>query len=194
MSEREDESRVIREAQAGNLAAFERLIRNYDRQVLRLARSLVGTAEEAEDVYQEVFVRVYRNLSRFRFESQFSTWLYRIVVNYCFNHNRKRKHRGRWVPLDGSPDEEGESWERTVKGQATDPEAVALNRELGQALEVAVGQLSEKQRAVFVLRHYEGYQLKDIAKILRCSEGTVKNHLFRATQKMQRLLQEFVQP
>jgi RNA polymerase sigma-70 factor (ECF subfamily) len=182
-----DEVELIRKAQSGSIVAFETLVKKYDKQVLQLACSLVNNTQDAEDVYQEVFVRVYKNLRLFKFRSQFSTWLYRVVVNYCMNHNRKNKRVKRFS-LNGAQDDQGDLWKMTLKGQELDPEDAMLNTELSQEIDAALQQLSEQQKTVFVLRHYHGHKLKDIARIMRCSEGTVKNYLFRATQKLQRLL------
>ncbi len=88
-----DEAALIRAAQRGDQDAFEQLVRAYDRSVLQLAMHLVRSAEDARDVYQEAFLRVYRNLHSFRFDCSFRTWLYRIVTNLCLDHLRKRKVR-----------------------------------------------------------------------------------------------------
>lgn len=186
----EREKALIKEAQMGSIAAFESLVRQYDQQVLQLAFSLVHDVQDAQDIYQEVFVRVFRNLKRFQFRSQFSTWLYRVVVNYCINFNKK-KRRAKFFSLN-SENENGEApWSATLKGVEINPEDSMLNQELSVKIESAIAQLSPKQKAVFVLRHYQGMKLQEIANILKCSEGTVKNYLFRATRKMQSLLKEY---
>src|SRR5256712_6132450 len=95
-----DERSLVIEAQAGNRAAFEELVRRFDRDVLRLALNLMKRPEDARDVYQEAFLKVYRNLHRFRFECSFYTWLYRIVTNVCLDHLRRRQAR----PEDQSPE------------------------------------------------------------------------------------------
>src|SRR5204862_4110971 len=95
-----DERALVAEAQAGNRAAFEELVRRFDRDVLRLALNLMKRPEDARDVYQEAFLKVYRNLHRFRFECSFYTWLYRIVTNVCLDHLRRRQAR----PEDQSPE------------------------------------------------------------------------------------------
>src|SRR5450755_4918575 len=94
---RVDDSALIREAQQGNTAAFEELVRQYDRAVLRLAIHLTGSPEDGQDIYQEAFLRAYINLARFRFECSFYTWIYRIVTNLCLDHLRKKNSRGRDV-------------------------------------------------------------------------------------------------
>src|SRR5579872_3620551 len=94
---RADDEVLIRAAQSGDAAAFEELVRHYERPVLRLAMHLTGSVEDAQDIYQEAFLRAYLNLSAFRFECSFFTWLYRIVANLCLDHLRKRNSRGRDV-------------------------------------------------------------------------------------------------
>ena len=98
---RVDDSALIREAQQGNTAAFEELVRQYDRAVLRLAVHLTGSQEDGQDIYQEAFLRAYINLARFRFECSFYTWIYRIVTNLCLDHLRKKRSRGRDLDHDG---------------------------------------------------------------------------------------------
>src|ERR671939_400293 len=93
MSPRPDESALIRAVQSGDQDAFEQLVRAYDKPVLRLALNLLRSSEDARDVYQEAFLRVYRNIHAFRFDCSFHTWLYRIVTNICLDHLRKRKVR-----------------------------------------------------------------------------------------------------
>ncbi|MFQ5638555.1 MAG: RNA polymerase sigma factor [bacterium] len=182
----------MRKAQTGSIVAFEALVKKYDKQVLSLAYSLVNHTQDAEDVFQEVFVRVYKNLPMFKFRSQFSTWLYRVVVNYCINHNRRTK-RHKQYSLNGSSEDQSDFWTMTLKGHEIDPEDAILNAELSYEINAALQQLSEQQKTVFVLRHYHGHKLREIAQIMRCSEGTVKNYLFRATRKLQKLLYAYAQ-
>ncbi|NIR51326.1 sigma-70 family RNA polymerase sigma factor [candidate division KSB1 bacterium] len=186
----QEEQARIKEAQRGNILAFESLVKKYDRQVLQLAYSFVKNTQDAQDIYQEVFVRVYKNLKRFQFKSEFSTWLYRVVVNYCINFN-KRKRRAKYFSIDADTNSEEESWKITLKGEELSPEKTVLNEELNNEINSAVEQLSDQQKTVFILRHDHGHKIKEIAKIMKCSEGTVKNYLFRATQRMQVLLKPY---
>ncbi len=105
-----DERALVVEAQAGNRAAFEELVRRHDRDVLRLALNLMKRPEDARDVYQEAFLKVYRNLHRFRFECSFYTWLYRIVTNVCLDHLRRRQAR----PEDQAPEVNGGNHEEGI--------------------------------------------------------------------------------
>ncbi len=185
-----DEKVLIKEAQKGSILAFESLVKNYDRHVLQLAYNMVNNTQDAEDIYQEVLVRVYKNLHRFEFKSEFSTWLYRVVVNYCINFQKKGR-RLKAYSIDNEFQNGDTGWQKSVRSEEQNPEQSFLNVELSREIETALQQLSPKQKTVFVLRHYHGHKLKEIADIMKCSEGTVKNYLFRATQKMQRLLKEY---
>lgn len=185
-----DEELLIRKAQQGNLQAFEKLVVNYDRQVMRLIYNMVNHSETTRDLYQEVFLKVFTAIGQFRFESQFSTWLFRIVTNTCINYRKQRRVR-QWEPLEEDIDGNQDQWRIVMHSQDRNPEEQLLNRELQQALQRALNGLSANQRAVFVLRHYHDHKLKEIAQIMKCSEGTVKNYLFRAMQKMKKSLASY---
>jgi RNA polymerase sigma-70 factor (ECF subfamily) len=182
-----DEELLIRKAQQGNLQAFEKLVVNYDRQVMRLIYNMVDHPETTRDLYQEVFLKVFTAIGQFRFESQFSTWLFRIVTNTCINYRKQRRVR-QWEPLEDDSDGDQDQWRVVMPSQDRNPEEQLLNRELQQALQQALNGLSANQRTVFILRHYHDHKLKEIAQIMKCSEGTVKNYLFRAMQKMKKSL------
>src|SRR5580693_2464271 len=185
-----DERCLVAEAQGGNRAAFEELVRRYDRDVLRLALNLMKRTEDARDVYQEAFLKVYRNLHRFRFECTFYTWLYRIVTNVCLDHLRRRQAR----PEDQAPeaaysthfeDATGDFFERQREHRATlDPERHLLGQEIQTRLAAAMERLSPRERVVFEMKHYQGLKLRAIGDALGTSEETVKNSLFRATRKL----------
>jgi len=182
----ERENRLIRQAQQGSTSAFTQLVARHDRRVLQLAYQLLSSERDAEDVYQDIFLLVFRKLSSFRFESEFSTWLYRIAVNQCINFRKKRQRR-RYQGL-ATWDDEGEEVLLPHEDASPDPERLLLNQELGERISAALNTLSDQQRAVFVLRHFHGHKVREIAEILSCAEGTVKNYLFRATQHLQKKL------
>jgi RNA polymerase sigma-70 factor (ECF subfamily) len=190
-----DERTLVQEAQVGNRAAFEELVRRYDRDVLRLALNLMKRTEDARDVYQEAFLKVYKNLHRFRFECSFYTWLYRIVTNVCLDQLRRRKSR----PEDQAPEihagqyEEGTTdfFERQREHRpALDPEKHLFGQEIKAKLAAAMTRLSPRERIVFEMKHYQGLKLRAIGAALGTSEETVKNSLFRATRKLRSQLGE----
>lgn len=190
-----DDRALIAEAQAGNRAAFEELVRRYDREVLRLALNLMRRPEDARDVYQEAFLKVYRNIHRFRFECSFYTWLYRIVTNVCLDHLRRRQAR----PEDQAPELNSERpeeaglsnfFERQREDRPTlDPERRLMGKEIEARIAVALKRLSPRERIVFEMKHYHGLKLRAIGEVLGTTEETVKNSLFRATRKLRHQLE-----
>jgi RNA polymerase sigma-70 factor (ECF subfamily) len=184
---------LIRAAQRGDQDAFEQLVRTYDQSVLRLAMNLLRSPEDARDVYQEAFLRVYRNLHAFRFDCSFHTWLYRIVTNICLDQLRKRKVRKEESAVvetsEGNLDRM-ESFEE--EAAHADPERTMWNHQLRQKIENGLGDLTPRERMVFELRHYQGLRLRNIGEMLGTTEEAAKNCLFRATQKMRVVLGDFV--
>jgi len=188
-----DEATVIRAVQRGDQDAFEQLVRAYDQSVLRLAMNLLRSPEDARDVYQEAFLRVYRNIHSFRFDCSFHTWLYRIVTNICLDNLRKRKVRreeSAVVETADGPVDRMDSFEQ--EGTHANPERRMWNTQLGSRIETALGDLTPRERTVFELRHYQGLRLRTIGEMLGTSEEAAKNCLFRATQKMRVVLGDLV--
>ena len=186
----DEDRKLVEQAQKGDHWAFERLIKKYDKKVLTLAYQLVGNTQDAEDVYQEAFMRAYHKIDRFRFQSDFYTWLYRIVVNCAITYRKKRSrhfHRS----IDEAAEREGH-WQWTPKDTRPEPDTKVLHAELREKIEGTLNTLSLMQRTVFVLRFFQDFKIKDIASIIGCSEGTVKNYLFRGTQKMKKNLASYV--
>ena len=188
-----DESSLIRAAQTGDQYAFERLVQAYDQAVLRLALNLLRSPEDASDVYQEAFLRVYRNLHLFRFDCSFHTWLYRIVTNLCLDHLRKRKVRKEESTTVETPDGPLDRMEvlpeERVEG---DPQRNLLSRQLSDRIRAALEELTPRERMVFEMRHYSGMRLRAIGETLGTTEEAAKNCLFRATQKMRAALGDFL--
>jgi RNA polymerase sigma-70 factor (ECF subfamily) len=183
---RVDDTLLIRGAQLGDAAAFEELVRQYDRAVLRLAVHLTGSQDDGQDIYQEAFLRAYVNIGSFRFECSFYTWIYRIVTNLCLDHLRKRSSRYRDLTTTISPDGEEEQVLDRIPDQraGASPERNMASRELRGCIVRAMERLSPRERVVFELKHYHGLRLRTVAGILNTSEGTIKNTLFRATHKL----------
>jgi RNA polymerase sigma-70 factor, ECF subfamily len=185
-----DVNELVRRAQAGETQAFETLMRTYDRQILSLAYQMLGNSMDAEDVTQEVFMRAYRRLSDFRFESEFFTWLYRIAVN-CSISARRRRLRNRHVSIDRS-ETAADSFERRLKDSGHEPDKQMIQQEIRETVEKHLDKLPIMQRAVFILRFLEDFKIKEIAEITGSSEGAVKNSLFRSTRKMRKYLAHLI--
>ncbi len=187
-----DNSVLIRQAQAGDAFAFEQLVRAYDRAVLRLALHITGSEQDAQDIYQEVFLRAFQSLPRFRFECSFYTWLYRITSNLCLDYLRRRHRLQKHFSVLVSPEGEEREALDLVPDSAPDhdPERQLISGELRLRIKRALGTLSPRERVVFDLKHAHGLRLRTIADILKTSEGAVRNTLFRATQKLRGCLAE----
>ncbi|MEO8050782.1 MAG: sigma-70 family RNA polymerase sigma factor [Acidobacteriota bacterium] len=188
-----DETELIRAAQRGDSAAFEELVRTYDQSVLRLALNMLRSPEDARDVYQETFLRVFRNLNQFRFDCSFHTWLYRIATNLCLDQLRRRKVRKEEPTMvttaEGTLDRAETARETRVDG---DPLRNLFSGQIRKRVKEALAELTPRERMVFELRHYEGMRLRKIGEVLGTSEEAAKNCLFRATQKMRTALGELV--
>ena len=180
-----DEAALIRAAQGGDHDAFEQLVRAYDQSVLRLAMNLLKSPEDARDVYQEAFLRVYRNLHTFRFDCSFHTWLYRIVTNLCLDHLRKRKVRKEEPTVITTAEGPLDRLNAVAEDRAeSDPQRKLFSGQVRKRVKELLGELSPRERMVFELRHYQGLRLRRIGEILGTTEEAAKNCLFRATQKM----------
>lgn len=181
-----DDTLLVREAQRGNRTAFEELVRHYDQAVLRLALHLTGSEHEAQDVYQEAFLKAYKNIGRFRFECSFYTWIYRIVTNLCLDNIRKKQVRKEDAPV--AKDSEGEAYDLLAQvpdgRSGANPERDLMRRELGGRISRALEKLTPRERMVFELKHYQGLKLRTVGEMLNTTEETAKNTLFRATQKL----------
>lgn len=187
-----DEAALIRAAQRGDQFAFEQLVRSYDQAVLRLAMNLVRSPEDASDIYQEAFLRVYRNLHTFRFDCSFHTWLYRIVSNLCVDHLRKRKVRKEESTVVETQDGHMDRMDAVQEERAeVDPERNLMSRQLSARIREVLGQLTVRERMVFEMRHFQGMRLRAIGEVLGTTEEAAKNCLFRATQKMRAALGDF---
>jgi RNA polymerase sigma-70 factor, ECF subfamily len=184
---------LIRRAQAGDMGAFSELVLRHDRAVLALAARYVSNAEDAKDIFQEVLIKVYRGLPGFQFRSEFSTWVHRITVNVCLSY-RARSRARRHISLDadqGDPENPDGSLHH-LASEAEGPDRQAANAQVTAMVQRGLGALSAQQRMVFVLRHYEGRSMKEIAQTMHCAEGTVKRYLFTATRRMRKELRELL--
>lgn len=180
-----EEKELIERILKGDKVAFRGLMERYGEKVMGLAYHFTRNPQDAEDLYQETFLKVYTNLPNFRFECEMFTWIYRIIANQAFNLYNKRR---RFQVVE--PGEDDYLWETIADEDAAETDQETLNVALRQQIDRALLQLSAQQRVVFILKHIEGKKLKEIAAILDCTEGTVKRYLFRATRKLQTLIAE----
>jgi len=178
MQARAPEMELIREAQAGSRAAFDTLVRQYEHQVLRLALHLTGSEHDAEDIYQEAFLKAFRYIGNFRFECSFYTWIYRIVTNLCLDQMRRKKTRreDRAVVLDHGGDEIDLLANVSDDRSFSNPAKELDRKVLGERIQEALDKLTPRERMVFELKHYQGLRLRTIGEMLNTTEETAKNH------------------
>lgn len=174
----------IRRARDGDGWAFEQLVSRYDGQILALARDMVGNVPDAQDVYQEALIAAFEGLPRFRQDSEFSTWLYRIAVNKAlrFRGQRQRRHVVHERSASDAP--------AATPAVATDRRV--LEAELREQLDEALAALSGRERAAFVLCHRQGLRIDRAAELMECSAGSVKSYLFRGREKIRGALEAYM--
>jgi RNA polymerase sigma-70 factor (ECF subfamily) len=177
------DSDLIFRAAGGDPTAFQALVERHRSMVYRVAYQFAGNHHDAEDIAQEVFIKVYRSLGKFRQDAQLSSWLYRIVMNACIDHRRRHAFTGS-APFG----EEAEQKLANAPEEGPGPEDHAYAGELGQVLESAVARLPHGQRIVFIMRHHHGLKLAEIAKALGLAEGTVKRQLHAAVHRLRQAL------
>ena len=187
-----NDTELIMLTQRGNMDAFEQLVQRYDKQVFTIAARYVSCSDDAKDIYQEVFLRVYKGLPKFQFKSEFSTWLFRITTNVCLSQKiRRQKHPHTSLDQEvHNEDGQAQALKDTLADN-TSADQQTHSAEISSKVEHALQTLSPRQKMVFTLKHYEGYKLKEIAKIMNCGEGTVKKYLFEAIARLRKQLKEF---
>lgn len=181
-----DEQNLIVLAQKGDQSAFGELMTRYEKQVYHQALRLLANPEDAADVTQEVFLKVWRSLPSFQGDSSFATWLYKLTDNAAIDLlRREKKRRG-----DASLDDEEYQWDATLADPDSSPERKLERQELQRAVADGLKKLSEEHRRVLVLREINGLSYEDIGHILDISPGTVKSRIARARMALARLLTE----
>ena len=180
------ERTLLRQAVAGNEASFAALVKDHTSFVVKLAWRLVGNYDDAEDIAQETFLRLHRALSNFRGESRLQTWLYRTTTRLAIDHLRRERLRRRWFVF--RKEYNGANPTDLVADPKRLPEEAAATHQAMRQLQQILKQLSPRQQVVFVLRHYEGLSLDEIADHLGLETGTVKAHLHRAVSHVRNAL------
>jgi len=180
---------LINKAQNGDESAFNELVCRYDRNVLALTLKYVNDRDDAKDIYQEVFLRVFRGLKNFKFKSEFSTWLYRITVNVCLTFIKSGKKQS-MVRINSDMENDDIDYIAGSDDETNSPDELLSRNEFTDNVKEALEKLSPKQKMIFVLKHFEGYKIREIASMIGCGEGTVKKYLFEANHKLRDQLSE----
>ena len=186
-----DDTELIERFQQGDTAAFDTLFTRYQKRTYRLVQRFISNREDALDLTQDAFIRAYQGLGDFKSQCQFYSWLYRITVNLCIDFLRK-KSRSEVLLYDS--DESGElPMANIADPRAESPAKAVENKELRTHIRKAVRRLPPKQRQIFILRHWDGLSLKDIAAVVGRSDGTVKAHLLHAHRNLRKHLRPYLQ-
>lgn len=186
-----NDTELIERFQQGDTAAFDTLFTRYQKRTYRLVQRFISNREDALDLTQDAFIRAYQGLGDFKSQCQFYSWLYRITVNLCIDFLRK-KSRSEVLLYDS--DESGELPMANIPDLRSESPAKAVeNKELRTHIRKAVRRLPPKQRQIFILRHWDGLSLKDIAAVVGRSDGTVKAHLLHAHRNLRKHLLPYLQ-
>ena len=177
-AERGAEAALVEACRSGNLAAYEQLYQSHAPRMKSIAMNLLGNANDAEDAVQDVFLKIHRGIRHFKGDAAFSTWVYRILLNSCYDIRRKRMRR------------QETSEQELEEDGAPEPPAPRADHPLRMALEACVARLSADQREVFLLFEVEGFKHSEIAGMLHISETASKNRLYQAKQQLRRMLLE----
>ncbi len=184
------ETELVTRAQQGDEFAFEALYRRFARTVYTVAHHMLGNHHDADEVMQETFIRIFKNLSRLRSPQAFTAWVYQITVNLCMDY-RKTRSRNRWEPLEADEDRQSHFELATAKW-VRNPQQVLENKELLTHISSAIDSLPGQQKAVILLHEVEGLSKKMISEILECSLVTVRTNLHHARKKLRRRLLKYL--
>jgi RNA polymerase sigma-70 factor (ECF subfamily) len=172
----------------GDSMAFEQLVYRYDRSVLSIAARYTNCSDDAKDIYQETFIRVFKGLPKFKQESEFSTWLFRITTNVCLTRIAS-KRKEQTVAIERNEDGVNE---REIPASDHGADIDVRKKEISSSIDNALKHLSPQQRMVFILRHDHEHKIKEIAEMMNCAEGTIKKYLFEATRIMRTHLHDLM--
>ena len=181
---------LMQRIKEGDMGAFDLLVRRWEHQLLNLIYKIIGDFETSKDVRQEVLLRIYRSAKRYRPDSQFRTWLYRIAINCSISELRKLKRR-RTLPLIMSyQGENGEQQplENVLADPNPQPDEILQQEEAAGYIQDALRRLPDEQRIVIILRHYEGLKFRQIASVLDCPLGTVKSRMRHGLERLRAML------
>lgn len=184
-----EENKLVKKAVNGDNSAFEALMEEHMGIIYNIALRMAANQDDAEDMTQEIMIKIFRSLGSFKGNSKFSTWIYRVAVNTCLDELKKKKNK-KHLSLDAEiSGDDGES-QIEIKDDSPSPEKLAEQNELRDMVASAVKLLSDEHRAVIVLRDIRGMSYSEIAEILGCSDGTVKSRISRARAQLKMILEK----
>lgn len=189
-----EDRQLVERCQQGDREAFDLLVPRYQDRIHNVVYRLIGDRHRAEDLAQDAFAQAYRHLDRFKGESSFYTWLYRIAVNLCLSHRRRLSTRmaGRTLSIFRKPDSTFRDSTLDLPDRRDEPARLVDQREMGDQIQEAIGALEDSLRQVVVLRDIEGHSYEVIADLIDCPIGTVRSRLHRARGLLQERLRHLL--
>ena len=177
----------------GETDSFPMLVERYQARVYSIVYGIMGSRDEAEDLSQEVFIKVYENLGHFKGKSRFYTWIYRITVNVCLSAQRKKSHSNRIISMSRLSGVSANPGEVELADETFSPQKVFKDRELASKIQLAIDSLPGILRITFILREFEDLSYRELAGVFRCSMGTVKSRLSRARESLRQTLTPYLE-
>ncbi len=182
-----DEWFIIEQAKKGDARAFEILIEKHQKRIFSIAYRIAGNQEDAADMTQEVLIKIFRNIKKFKGKSKFSTWLYRVATNTCLDEVKKLNKQVVYSLQEEIETEDGKI-SAEIADTAMTPEERLEQREIRGVVNIAISMLSDEHKKIIILREIEGFSYDEIAAILKCSAGTVKSRISRAREQLRNIL------
>lgn len=187
MGEKEKcDKQLIKEAKSGSVEAFEELIKQCQKKVFNIAYKMTGSYDDANELAQEAFIRAYKSINKFKGDSLFSTWIYRITTNVCLDELRKRKNQ-KVISINEDIKYNDEELKPQIKDESPGPEKIYERKEFKSLVKECIESLPPDYKTVIVLRDIEGFSYEEIAKIINCPEGTVKSRINRARKALREI-------
>lgn len=180
-----NEEKLIKKCQKGDIDAFETLISSYEKIAYNIALKMLKNREDAMDISQEAFIKVYKSIDKFNFKSSFSTWLYRIVVNTCIDHLKKKK---KVYSIDSTVETQNGEIHTEIPDTTNNPEQLMEKKLTKELVHRSINELSETHKVVIVLRDIQGFSYEEISQIIGCSQGTVKSRISRARSALKKII------
>ena len=185
----ENEQNLLKKAKNGDIEAFEKLIEGYQKKVFNIAFRMLGNYEDASELAQEVFIKIFKGIKSFKEESTFSTWVHKITTNTCLDEIRKNKNIIN-ISIDEELKQENSNIHMQIVDNSPTPELVFEQKEIRNTVLKAIEKLSGEHRAAIILRELQGFNYEEISIILKCPIGTVKSRINRAKQELKEILKD----
>jgi RNA polymerase sigma-70 factor (ECF subfamily) len=184
--EKSDETLML-QFQTGDLHSFDTLVKRWEKPLLNYCYRMVNDIALAEDLRQEVFLRIYRSAKKYRPTAQFPTWMYRIATNLCLDTLAKQKRR-KEIPIDAYLESESEGFGEKLVDLSDTPDAAVVKKEVESHVRSVLVRLPENQRVVVIMRHYNGMKFREIAEVLECPISTVKSRMAAGMERLGQML------